>query len=200
MCPALPGGDLGSAFRRAGRQRDADGPACRATPTTTGCWRATAWGRRKARRRLGRFRRCRPRAGLLADGRAWELVSPAGKGRGEHRTALQGRQPDPGRRGWRTRSRMSPTAPSSRNPKAIARPNPRRSSRHARPQGGASQDVMTAARAGAKAWNWGTVGVPVLLRRPRAEPGAAAPAGKVEPLEAPPLGARSERKDAVRAR
>ena len=76
--PAAPGTDHRERVRRAGGQRDADGPA----PGTTYYYRVLAsngLGQAEGEQGLQTFQTLPSSQGLLADGRAWELVSPAEK-------------------------------------------------------------------------------------------------------------------------
>ena len=82
---------------------------------------------------------------LLADGRAWELVSPPEKDGASIEPISQRRRPDPGRR-RRRRDRIRRNGPGRRpNPRATVRRNPPRSSRRDRARGGHQKICVTPA-------------------------------------------------------
>ena len=77
--PAPPGSDIGRRLYRSERERGTAGPESRARPTTTGSSPPTNTAQAEGAETFGTITTLPSAEGVLPDGRAWEMVSPAEK-------------------------------------------------------------------------------------------------------------------------
>ena len=196
--PAAPGTDLGGGFGEQRGERDADGLDPEHHLPLPGAGEQRPGRPRKGPRRMGRSRTLPSSAGLLADGRAWELVSPAEKdGSGIEPFEKEGSLIQAAAHGGAvTYVANGPVVP---EPEGSRAPEPTQVLSARTPAGWSSQDLMTPHEQGEgleagepSEFRFFSEDLALSLVQP--------PDGKVRAARSTAARARRERKDAVCAR